>query len=132
MAYRNIYKSTSKYKAKKTIVDGITFDSKKESKRYQELKLLEKVGNISSLQTQVKYVLIPSQYEGTGEYYTKGIHKGEEKKRLVEKEVSYYADFVYEQDGQTIVEDTKGVKTDVYIMKRKLMRYIHGIAIKEV
>lgn len=132
MAYRNIYKSTSKYKAKKTIVDGITFDSKKESKRYQELKLLEKVGNISNLQTQVKYVLIPSQYEGTGEYYTKGIHKGEEKKRLVEKEVSYYADFVYEQDGQTIVEDAKGVKTDVYILKRKLMRYIHGIAIKEV
>lgn len=130
------YKSSkqTKYKARKTVVDGITFDSKKESLRYQELKLLEKTGKIKNLQTQVKYVLIPAQYEGTGEYYTKGKHRGEEKQRLVEKECSYYADFVYEQDGKTIVEDTKskGTQTPQYIIKRKLMRYIHGITVREV
>lgn len=110
----------------------MTFDSKKEAQHYLNLKLLEKGGVIKNLQTQVKYVLIPAQYEGTGEYYKKGVHKGEEKKRLVEKECAYYADFVYEQDGKTIVEDTKGMKTDKYIIKRKLMLWVHGIKIREV
>lgn len=128
MAWNNY----NKYKNKKVTIDGKTFDSKKEANRYFNLKLLEKGGVIKNLQTQVKYVLIPAQYEGTGEYYTKGKHKGEEKKKLVEKEISYRADFVYEQDGQTIVEDTKGFKTDVYVMKRKMMLYFHNIKIREV
>ena len=128
MAWNNY----NKYKNKKVTIDGKTFDSKKEANRYLNLKLLEKGGVIKNLQTQVKYVLIPAQYEGTGEYYTKGKHKGEEKQRLVEKECSYYADFVYEQDGETIVEDTKGMKTDKYIIKRKLMLWVHKIKIKEV
>ena len=105
MAWNNY----NKYGNKKVTIDGKTFDSKKEAQHYLNLKLLEKGGVIKNLQTQVKYVLIPAQYEGTGEYYTKGKHKGEEKKKLVEKECSYYADFVYEQDGETIVEDTKGM-----------------------
>lgn len=128
MAWNNY----NKYKNKKVTIDGKTFDSKKEANRYFNLKLLEKGGAIKNLQTQVKYVLIPAQYEGTGEYYTRGKYKGEEKKRLVEKEISYRADFVYEQDGQTIVEDTKGFKTDVYVMKRKMMLYFHNIKIREV
>lgn len=122
----------NKYKNKKVTIDGQTFDSKKEANRYSNLKLLEKGGVIKNLQTQVKYVLIPAQYEGTGEYYTKGKHKGEEKKRLVEHEISYVADFVYEKDGETIVEDTKGFRTDIYIAKRKMMLYFHGIKVKEI
>lgn len=122
----------NKYKNKKVTIDGQTFDSKKEANRYSNLKLLEKGGVIKNLQTQVKYVLIPAQYEGTGEYYTKGKHKGEEKQRLVEHEISYVADFVYEQNGETIVEDTKGFRTDIYIAKRKMMLYFHGIKVKEI
>lgn len=128
MAWNNY----NKYGNKKVTIDGMTFDSKKEAQHYLNLKLLEKGGVIENLQTQVKYVLIPAQYEGTGEYYTKGKHKGEEKKRLVEKECAYYADFVYEQDGETIVEDTKGMRTDKYIIKRKLMLWVHKIKIREV
>lgn len=130
MAWNNY----NKYGNKKVTIDGMTFDSKKEAQHYLNLKLLEKGGVIKNLQTQVKYVLIPAQYEGTGEYYKKGVHKGEEKKRLVEKECAYYADFVYEQDGKTIVEDTKskGTQTPQYIIKRKLMRYVYGIAVREV
>lgn len=108
----------SKYKAKKTEVDGIAFDSKKEAKRYQELKLFEKTKVISNLQRQVKFELIPVQHvEG----------------KLAERACSYVADFVYlDKQGNTIVEDTKGVKTKDYIIKRKLMLWVHGIRIKEV
>lgn len=122
-----------KYNNKKVMVDGIKFDSKKEAKRYKELKMLEKAGVISNLQRQVKYVLIPAQYELTDEAYTKGKDKGRPKKgRLIERECAYYADFVYIRNGDTIVEDTKGVKTPEYIIKRKLMLYVHNIKIKEM
>ena len=122
----------SKYNSKKTIIDGISFDSAKEAKRYQELKLLEKSGEISDLRLQVKYVLIPSQYEDTGEVYVKGVHKGEKKKKLIERPVSYVADFVYEENEKTVVEDVKGVRTKEYIIKRKLMLLVHGIRIREI
>ena len=122
-----------KYNNRKIIVDGITFDSKKEAGRYKELKILERAGIIQKLQRQVKYVLIPAQYEHTGEVYTKGNNKGKPKKgRLIERECAYYADFVYNQNGETIVEDTKGVRTTEYVIKRKLMLYVHDIRIKEV
>jgi hypothetical protein len=121
----------NKYRAIKTCVNGIGFDSRKEARRYQELLLLERAGVIQNLQRQEKYVLIPAQYESYERYGKKGqeLKPGQ---RLVEKECSYLADFVYEENGKKVVEDTKGVKTKDYIIKRKLMLYTHGIRIKEV
>ena len=114
---------TSKYKNKKVEVDGIMFDSKKEAKRYAELKALEDTGTIEDLQRQVKFILIPSQrIDG----------------RVVERECSYIADFVYQEGGQRIVEDVKGYRNSQsagyakFVIKRKLMLYLHGIRIKEV
>lgn len=121
------YRST-KYRSKKTVVNGIVFDSKREAKRWQELSLLEKAGKISNLQRQVKFVLIPAQREAGTIGKRGGIHKG----KLLEKECAYYADFAYCENGITIVEDTKGVRTADYIIKRKLMLYVHGIRIREV
>ena len=120
----------SKYKAIKTCVNGIEFDSRKEARRYQELLLLERGKAISNLMLQVKFVLIPAQYEEVERYGKKG-NKLKNHRRLVEKEVSYIADFVYEEDGKLIVEDTKGFKTKDYIIKRKLMLYEKGIKIRE-
>ena len=123
----------SKYHSKKTSVDGIIFDSKKEAKRYRELKLLEQAGEIFNLQRQVKYTLIEPQYIPTGEIYKRGPKKGQPKMKLAERECAYYADFVYtDKTGNTVVEDTKGMKTQDYKIKRKLMLYKHGISIKEV
>ena len=108
----------NKYHAKKTVVDGITFDSKKEANRYCELKLLERCGKISHLKLQEKFVLIPAQRGLDG--------------KVVERECSYKADFVYfDDDGKYIVEDTKGKRTPEYIIKRKLMLKVHGIQILE-
>lgn len=113
---------------------GHIHDSKKEARRCNELSWLECAGEISNLQQQVKYVLIPAQYAVSTEKYTKGKHKGEYKRgKLIEKECAYYADFVYTtKDGQTIVEDTKGMKTSEYKIKKKLMLYVHGISIHEI
>ena len=123
-----------KYNNKKVMVDGIKFDSKKEAKRYQELKMLEQAGHITDLKRQAKYVLIPAQYEPSGEICTKGKEKGKPKKgKLLERECAYYADFVYStKGGELVVEDTKGMRTPDYIIKRKLMLYVHGIRIVEV
>lgn len=107
----------NKYGSKKTEVDGVTFDSKKEAKRYQELRILEKAGEITDLRRQVKFELIPSQRING---------------KVAERAVEYKADFVYTQDGQTIVEDTKGFRTKDYIIKRKLMLWVHGIRIREI
>lgn len=123
----------SKYHSKKTSVDGIIFDSKKEAKRYRELKLLEQAGEIANLRRQVKYTLIEPQYIPTGDIYKRGSKKGQPKMKLAERECAYYADFVYtDKMGNTVVEDTKGMKTQDYKIKRKLMLYKHGIRIKEV
>ena len=121
----------NKYQAIKTKVNGIEFDSRKEARRYQELLLLERAGVIHNLQMQVKYELIPAQYEVYERIGAKG-QKLKDGKRLLEKECSYIADFVYEENGKKVVEDTKGVKTKDYIIKRKLMLWIHGIRIREV
>lgn len=114
-----------KYHNKKTIVDGIQFDSMKEMHRYCELKLLCKLGKIRNLELQKEFELIPAQYE-----YTE--NNGKSKKKCIERACKYKADFVYEIDGKTIVEDTKGYKTVEYVIKRKLMLYIHGIKIIEI
>ena len=119
----------SKYGAKKAIVDGVTFDSIKEAKRYQELKRMQNEGIISDLKTQVKFILIPVQREPDTVGKRGGIIKG----KVIEREVAYIADFVYTDTlGNTVIEDTKGFRTPEYIIKRKLMLYRHGIRIKEV
>lgn len=107
----------SKYRSKKIIYNGETFDSKKECARFCQLSLLEKAGVIKNLRKQVKFELIPSQKING---------------KVVERACAYVADFVYEMDGKTIVEDTKGFKTKDYIIKRKLMLWVHGIRISEV
>lgn len=112
-----------KYGNKKIKYDGLTFDSKKEASRYKELKILEQLGEIKDLQLQKPFTLIPSQYQ---------IING--KKKSLERPVKYKADFVYfdNEKKEVVVEDTKGYKTKDYVIKRKLMLYIHGIQIKEI
>jgi hypothetical protein len=118
----------SKYGAKKVTVDGITFDSQKEYRRFRELVLLERAGRIQDLQRQVKYVLIPAQYEPDIIGKRGGVKRG----KLIERECSYIADFVYTEDGKQVVEDTKGFRTQEYIIKRKLMLKEHGIRVREM
>lgn len=109
----------AKYNNQKITVNGQVFDSKKEANRYKELRLLEKAGEIYDLRRQVKFKLIPTQRdEATG--------------KVIERECSYRADFVYEEDGKTVVEDVKGFRTKEYIIKRKLMLWRYGIRIMEV
>lgn len=129
----------------------MTFDSLKEYRRWVDLSLLEKAGKIRDLQRQVKFVLIPAQYEPD----TIGKRGGVKRGKLIERECAYVADFVYEipvtiekeyTDNlgvvlgvlteacglETVVEDTKGFRTKDYIIKRKLMLHVHGIRIKEI
>lgn len=121
------------YNVKTRASDGIVFDSVKEARRYEELLRLQRAGKITELRTQVRYELIPAQYE-TYERYSKSGERLKDGRRHVERKVEYVADFVYTnaETGETIVEDTKGVKTKDYIIKRKLMYAVHGIRIKEV
>lgn len=122
-----------KYGNTKITVDGIQFDSKREAARYQELKLLERAGVISFLQRQTKFQLIPEQHASSNAVYTKGPRKGQRKPgKLLEHECSYIADFCYIQNGETVVEDAKGYRTEVYRIKKKLMLERYGIQIREV
>ena len=123
----------SKYHNIKTrALDGTVSDSIKEARRGQELLLLEKAGKITELRRQVKYELIPAQYE-TYERYSKKGKRLKDGVRLLERKVDYVADFVYTitETGENVVEDSKGVRTADYIIKRKLMLAVHGIRIKE-
>ena len=122
----------AKYHNQKVVYDGIQFDSKREAQRYQELKLMERAGMICDLKRQVKYELIPAQYiDG----------------KCVERAVTYTSDFEYyvlkpiksvmvdpktRVVGEHIVEDSKGMRTKDYVIKRKLMLYKYGILITEV
>lgn len=101
-----------KYRSVRTIAAGEQFDSRREARRYIELELMQRAGEICDLKRQVKFELIPKQ-------------RGE-------RPCSYIADFVYWKDGERIVEDVKGVRTRDYIIKRKLMLWVHGIRIQEV
>lgn len=113
------YTGYNKYNAQKIRIGDRTFDSKKEAERYQELVFLQKQGIIKNLQTQVKFVLIPTQKDKNG--------------KVIERECSYVADFVYYLHGEKIVEDIKSeaTKTPQYKIKKKLMLYFHGIHITE-
>ena len=94
------------------------YDSRKEHRRANELRLMQRAGLISNLREQVSYELIPAQRGADG--------------KVLERACNYIADFVYtDKDGKTVVEDTKGVKTKEYIIKRKLMLHVHGISITE-
>ena len=99
-------------------------DSLREYRRLKELELMQKKGLISSLKKQVPFELIPSQRENLNN----------PKSKLLERSVKYIADFMYlrEKDKALVVEDAKGMRTKEYIIKRKLMLYVHGIAITEV
>lgn len=113
----------SKLKNKKTEVDGITFASKREAKRYLELKAMQEAGEVTELQLQVKFPLLPKQRTAEG----KAI-----------RAVDYVADFVYMKDGQKIVEDSKGYRNPqaasyaIFVLKKKMMKYFHNIDIMEV
>lgn len=127
----------SKYGAKKITRDGVTFDSLREYRRFCELSLLEKSGDIAGLRRQVVFPLIPTQREKPCEVYKRGKNKGLPKPgRVLEKEVNYIADFVYAEKragkAELIVEDVKGFRTKDYILKRKMMLYFHGIKIREI
>lgn len=101
-----------KYGNIKTVTsDGIKHDSVKEANRWCELNLMLRAGLIRDLQRQVKFELLPKQ-EG-------------------ERAVYYIADFVYIENGQKVVEDVKGCRTEVYKLKKKMMLYFHGIRIRE-
>lgn len=121
-----------KYGNKKITVNGQVFDSKKEYKRYCDLSLLERAGEITNLQRQVPFLLIPEQRAPSTEVYKKGSRAGQPKPGpVLERKVVYIADFVYQENGETVVEDAKGMRTKEYIIKRKLLLYRYGIRIKE-
>ena len=108
-----IWVKQNKYGNEKTVVDGITFASRKEASRWQELKMLEKAGEITGLARQLKIELIP--------------------KTKLYRACYYVADFVYfdKKEKKTIYEDVKGAKTEVYKLKKKILYWRHGIEIKE-
>lgn len=120
----------AKYNNKKVTIDGITFDSHKEARRYGYLSLLEKAGEITNLARQVEYELIPVQKQTTE--YTDKKGKTRHKTVVLERAVKYIALVYYDKQGQLVVEDAKGVRTKEYVIKRKLMLYMYGIKVSEV
>lgn len=96
-----------KYNNKKTQVDMYVFDSVLEANRYKQLALLERAGEIKNLRLQVPFLLQDSFRKNNKTY----------------RKIEYIADFVYEEKGQTVVEDTKGIKTEVFKIKQKLFEY---------
>ena len=108
----------NKYGARRGVVAGKKFDSLAESRRFAELSRLQRLGVITDLRRQVPYELIPAQYDEEG--------------KILERAVIYKADFTYERDGALVVEDAKGVRTKDYVIKRKLMLYVHKIKLVEI
>ncbi len=106
----------SKYKNNRVVTPYGEFDSGKEYNRFLVLLGMERSGKIKNLRRQVAYELIPVQRTAF----------------RTERAVRYIADFVYDKDGSLVVEDVKGYKTPEYVIKRKLMLFVHGIEIREV
>lgn len=117
-----IGRSMSKYKNKKIKTEDGIFDSKKEFNRWLQLKKLEEEGSIKNLQRQVEFVLIPAQKNDLG--------------KVIERKCSYVADFVYDFMDEKVVEDVKGYRKGVgysfFVIKRKLMLWVHKIKVVEV
>lgn len=142
MYYRR--KSNNKYNSTKFTRDGETFDSQAEYIRFRELTFMQEAGEITDLQRQVDFELLPAYYESipTGEYYKKGERKGQPKFKdvCIEKAVKYSADFVYivKATGEKVVEDVKGFSDPAsagyakFVLKRKMMLYFHNIKVKEI
>lgn len=109
----------NKFRAKRTVLDGITFDSKREATRYAELKRLQQAGEITALVLQPSFELIPKQRRSDGKAEIRCVYK---------------ADFAYTETkaGERVIEDVKGVKTRDYVIKRKLMLQVYGISVREV
>jgi len=109
--------ATRKYRNKPVYLDGHRFDSEHERDIYAELKILERAGEISELKLQPAFELVPAvRRDG----------------KPIQRAITYKADFSYMQDGELKVLDAKGVKTDVYKLKKKLMLALLGIEIEEV
>jgi hypothetical protein len=122
--------SRSKYGSKKIEIDGIIFASRKEAKYYEMFKEKKDKGEIKDFMIQVPYVLIPSQSEEIT-VFVKG--KPVKKSKVVEREVKYIADFVVINHDETEeVYDVKGFPDQKYPIKRKLMRYVHGLVVQEL
>lgn len=128
-AWKSYHKGGNKYNARKVMVDGQQFDSVKEGRRFQSLRLMEKAGMIEDLRRQVTFTLIPPQ----------DIRDRKTGKHLrTERAIKYVADFVYtdNRDGRTIVEDVKGYRGGqayaIFSIKRKLMLYLFGIEVIEI
>ena len=100
--------SANKYHAQKTTVDGMKFDSKAEARRWQELKILERAGQIQELRRQVIFKLL----------------KAVSCRGKVARPTTYIADFVYNENGIEIIEDTKGMLTKEFLLKEKMMKAI--------
>ena len=135
MAWNNYYRrgrgAEGKYHNHKIERDGEKYDSTKEYRRWCELKIMEKAGMIHGLTRQKKFVLIPAQREPDTVGKRGGIKKG----KLIERECAYYSDFAYyDKEGNEVVEDVKSpaTRTKDYILKRKMMLYVHGIRIREI
>lgn len=110
----------NKYGNRKITTSDGTFDSLREFRRWQELKLLERAGQIYDLRRQVPFLIVPKQLDKNG--------------KLVFREVKYIADFAYREKGSATltVEDAKGVRTEVYKLKKKLLYYRYQLKIKEI
>jgi hypothetical protein len=98
----------SKYRAVRVTIDGVTFASKKEAARYQELRLMERAGLISSLELQPAFELIPPYTTKDGAKVQKIVYKADFK-------------YTYPQTGREIIEDVKGMKTAIYKLKKKIL-----------
>lgn len=102
----------SKYGNRRTVVNGVAFDSMREAARWQELCLMANAGAIEQLQRQVRFEILPKNDKYRARYYV--------------------ADFTYRENGKLIVEDAKGAKTQVYLLKKAMMYERYGIDIREV
>lgn len=110
-------KKPNKYLNVRVEYEGHMFDSAHERDRYAELRLLERAGQITELKLQPVFELIPAIRENG---------------KVVQRAITYKADFSYMQNGNLVVEDAKGVKTEVYKLKKKLMRALLGIKVTEI